>query len=128
MKSKYKQLLNIFQEEMTNNSIGEMVNVILLLMLTLINRHYFSIYEKILSTRQAPPPPPLTFRLALAVKAPAPSITGADQGTAQVGALPLLVYLIVFPIVITTSYKELKGKVTKFASFFFPNDGVFLHN
>ena len=111
---------------MTNNSIGEMVSVILLLMLTLINRHYFSIYEKILSTRQAPPP--LTFRLALAVKAPAPSITGTDQGTAQVGALPLLVYLIVFPIVITTSYKELKEKVTKFASFLFPNDGIFLHN
>jgi len=42
------------------------------------------------------------FRFALAVKASTPSITGTNQGISQVGALPLLVYLIVFPIVITT--------------------------
>lgn len=44
------------------------------------------------------------FRLALTIKAPAPSITGTDQGAAQVGALPLLVYLIVLSIVITTRF------------------------
>ena len=32
------------------------------------------------------------LRLALTVEAPAPSITGTNQGTAQVSALPLLVY------------------------------------
>lgn len=42
------------------------------------------------------------LRLALTVEAPAPSITGTNQGTAQVSALPLLVYLIVFSIVVTT--------------------------
>lgn len=41
------------------------------------------------------------FRFTLAIKSSAPSITGTNQGISQVGALPLLVYLIVFPIVIT---------------------------
>lgn len=42
------------------------------------------------------------LRFTLAVKASAPSVAGTNQGIAQVGALPLLVYLIVFPIVVTT--------------------------
>lgn len=42
------------------------------------------------------------FRFTLTVKATAPSITGTNQGVAQVGAFPLLVYLIVIPIVKTT--------------------------
>lgn len=70
-------------------------------MLSLIIRHQFSIYSKILTARL----PPLTFRFALAVKASAPSVTGTNQGISQVGPLPLLIYLIVFPIVVTTSYK-----------------------
>lgn len=43
-----------------------------------------------------------SFRFALAVKASAPSITGTNQGIAQVCAFPLLVYLIVIPIIKTT--------------------------
>lgn len=42
-----------------------------------------------------------SFRFTLAVKTPASSIAGTNQGVAQVGAFPLLVYLIVFPIVKT---------------------------
>lgn len=42
------------------------------------------------------------FRFALATKAAAPSVTGTNQGVAQVDAFPLLIYLIVIPVVKTT--------------------------
>lgn len=61
------------------------------------------VYVFLLLMLSLPGSPPLTFRFALATKAAAPSVTGTNQGVAQVDAFPLLIYLIVIPVVKTTS-------------------------
>lgn len=84
---------------MIDHSTEKLVYVFLPPVLNLINKRHFS--KKLQDT----PHQLLTFRFALAVKASAPSITGTNQGIAQVCAFPLLVYLIVIPIIKTTSCK-----------------------
>jgi hypothetical protein len=100
MKSKYKQLSNAYKEKIIGNSSRKIVCA------RLLNAEFNSqAAAHLLKDTKSGLSLSLTFRFTLTVKTAAPSIAGTNQSIAQVCPLPLLVYLIVFSIVITTSCK-----------------------